>query len=68
MRWKRSRNSLKSFSSMILSVSEDYYFLSVTALNTSPMIAISMFMKVIWSKNVPKMKVAHKTVLLMAPL
>jgi len=53
---------------MILSVSEDYYFLSVTALNTSPMIAISMFMKVIWSKNVPKMKVAHKTVLLMAPL
>ena len=68
MRWKRSRNPLKSFSSMILSVSEDYYFLSVTALNTSPMIAISMFMKVIWSRNVPKIKVAHKTVLLMAPL
>ena len=56
LRSKKFKKMLKSFRSRILSLIEDYYSFSVVAVNTSAMIAISIFIINICVKKVERMK------------
>ena len=68
LRSKKFKKMLKSFRSKILSLIEDYYCFSVVAVNTSAMIAISIFMKVIYKRKVPNAKRPQSKIWVNVPL